>query len=187
MPSVVPERVRWAVAQVVLRPSDRVLEVGCGPGHAVALLCGQREHRDVTAIDRSALQVARARTRNRVWVEKGAARLHHLALEDAPRALGEARFDALLAVNVNVYWTSASTALPASADLLVSRGRAYLVYEPPSAARSRSIEKLLTALLPAHGFRVEDIRTTAFRKGHGLCIIGRPNGFRHSDSFSHTE
>jgi len=65
MSSLVPERIRWAVAQLALRPAARVLEVGCGPGHAITLLCEQLRQGSVTAIDRSALQVRRARAQSR--------------------------------------------------------------------------------------------------------------------------
>ena len=35
----VPERLTWAVRNLDPAPGDRVLEIGCGRGVAVALLC----------------------------------------------------------------------------------------------------------------------------------------------------
>ena len=34
----IPERIRWTVERLDLAPTDHVLEIGCGPGHAVGLV-----------------------------------------------------------------------------------------------------------------------------------------------------
>ncbi len=49
---------RW-VDGVPVRRGDRVLDVGCGPGHVARMLVGRGAR--VTAVDRSAAMVARAR------------------------------------------------------------------------------------------------------------------------------
>jgi SAM-dependent methyltransferase len=171
MPARIPERITWAVAQLVSRRADRVLEVGCGPGHAVTLLCEQLDHCAITAIDRSLLQVRRARARNRLCVRDGKASVHLCTVVDAPKVLGLASFDALLAINVNAFWTAPRTTLSAAAALLKPGGRAYIVYEPPSVSRLHTLEKALPALFADHEFQAEEVRTTTFTKGHGLCVI----------------
>ncbi|WP_331766646.1 hypothetical protein [Embleya sp. NBC_00896] len=35
----VPERLRWTVRLAGVRPDDQVLEIGCGRGVAIALVC----------------------------------------------------------------------------------------------------------------------------------------------------
>ncbi|HEV3504599.1 MAG TPA: hypothetical protein VG637_04850, partial [Actinomycetes bacterium] len=37
--TAVPERIRWAVEVLSPAPEDHVLEIGCGPGVAVAAIC----------------------------------------------------------------------------------------------------------------------------------------------------
>ena len=37
--AAVPDRLAWAVETMAIGPADRVLEIGCGRGVAVALIC----------------------------------------------------------------------------------------------------------------------------------------------------
>ena len=39
--NTVPERVAWAVEMLDIAPDDRLLEIGCGAGQAVSLICAQ--------------------------------------------------------------------------------------------------------------------------------------------------
>ena len=147
MPAV-PDRIRRAVAAAAVRPGDRVLEVGAGPGVAAGLLC--EAGAVVTAIDRSATAVGRCRARNAAHVAAGRATVERLALRDLPAA-GE-RFDVVLAVDVNVFWTSPATAeLAALTARLAPGGVVHLCYGPPSA---QVAEAGATAALTAAGYAV---------------------------------
>ena len=174
--SATPQRVTWAIEQMDLDPSDGVLEVGCGGGHAVTLLCERLRRGGVTAIDRSAQQVARARERNAAWIAAGRARIEYLTLVDAPAALGRGRFDRVLAINVNAFWTESAASVAALHELLAPGGRVYLVHEPPSPAKLREIRRISPERLVDAGLTVEEVRTANFRRGAGICIIGRRPG-----------
>jgi cyclopropane fatty-acyl-phospholipid synthase-like methyltransferase len=166
-----PQRVTWAIEQLDLGPSDDVLEVGCGGGHAVTLLCEQLRRGRVTAIDRSAQQVARARERNAAWIASGRARIECVSLVAAPDALGRARFDRVLAINVNAFWTEPAASVAALHELLAPTGRVYLVYEPPSPTKLREMRRTVPERLVEAGLSVEDVRTASFRRGVGICVI----------------
>jgi SAM-dependent methyltransferase len=167
----VPQRITWAVEQLAGTPADRILEIGCGGGHALALIRARFPGAEVVAIDRSALQVARARELNRAAIDEGRVRVEQMELSDAPGVLGA--FDAVLAINVNAFWTAPAPSLASLARLLRPGGRAFLVYEPPSAARLAVLRTQLCALLGEHGFEVEDVREAALGGSHAVCIIGR--------------
>ena len=172
-PGSVPERILWAIEQLDLGTSDDVLEVGCGGGHAVTLLCERLRRGRVTAIDRSALQVARARERNAAWMASGRARIEAVALEDAPAVLGGGRFDRVLAINVNAFWTDPGPSVAALGKLLAPTGRVFLVYEPPTPARLREMRRTVPELIRGAGMDVDDVRATSFRRSQGVCVIGR--------------
>src|ERR671922_1729169 len=67
------ERFVWAVDTLEVRPPDRLLEVGCGHGVAVSLVCERLTTGTITAIDRSPKMIEMATRRNREHVEAGRA------------------------------------------------------------------------------------------------------------------
>jgi SAM-dependent methyltransferase len=170
MTARVPERIRWAVEQLAVRAPDHVLEIGCGSGLAVALLGPRLSRGAITAIDRSALQVARARALNEASIATGRARIESLSLTEAPAAFPEG-FDKILAINVNAFWTDPAPSVASLCALLRPGGRACLVYEPPSAAALRDLRASLPALLQAHGLVVEDVRLGASGSRRLLAVV----------------
>jgi SAM-dependent methyltransferase len=171
--SKIPDRIRWAVEQLRLRSTDTVLEVGTGGGHALALVGSKLTRGNLTAIDRSAVQVKAARARNRDAIRAGRLRIERLTLDDAPTALGH-RFDKVLAVNVNAFWTAPDSSLSSLQRLLLPIGRVCLVYQPPSLARARALSKSLPDLLRDRGWRVERTAMTSFARSHGIGVVARP-------------
>ena len=83
MASKPSERFVWAVDTLALEPADRVLEVGCGHGVAVSLVCERLTSGRITAIDRSKKMIEMAARRNREHVAGGRAVLKAAALEKA--------------------------------------------------------------------------------------------------------
>jgi SAM-dependent methyltransferase len=167
----VPERVRWAVGLLDVGPSDHLLEIGCGPGHAIALICPQLSDGSITAIDRSPTMIERARARNAACLAAGRA---HIEQQDLMEAALERRFTKVFAVNVNAFWTAPAPSIGALEQLLERDGKAFLVYEPPTVPRLRELERSLPPQLELRGFSVADVRAERFRSSHGLCIVAVP-------------
>ena len=90
MASKPSERFVWAVDTLALDPADRVLEVGCGHGVAVSLVCERLTSGRITAIDRTKKMIEMAARRNREHVAAGRAVLKTAALEKAD--FGDERF-----------------------------------------------------------------------------------------------
>ncbi len=91
-----------AIAAMRLQPGDEILELGCGPGHAIRLMAAQAPQGRIHAIDRSAVMLAQTLSRNRAAVHSGRVRLYHAPFERLP--LARRSVDKVLAVNVAYFW-----------------------------------------------------------------------------------
>lgn len=150
------------------RSSDRILEIGCGTGVAAELICRRLGKGTLTAIDRSAAAIARARVRLASCIAAGTVRLHGIPLHEA--AFGGERFDRVFAVNVNLFWTHDPAELDVVAGLMAPRGRLFLFYQPPSAARIEPLVEKLTRHLIARRFRPAGVRIEELSGGPGVCV-----------------
>jgi cyclopropane fatty-acyl-phospholipid synthase-like methyltransferase len=169
----VPERIVWAVETLAPGPDDRLLEIGCGPGVAVSLICTKLTGGNILAIDRSSTAISRAARRNAEHVTAGRAVLRRMALADleASDVLAGRKFDKILAMNVNLFWVrAAANELELVKRLLAPGGALYLFYgygkggEDPSRVLGALIEHLT-----AGGFAVE------VRQGASVIgVVARP-------------
>src|SRR5262245_19830204 len=132
------ERFVWAVDTLEVRPADRLLEVGCGHGVAVSLVCERLTTGTITAIDRSPKMIEMATRRNREHVDAGRALFEAIALEDAD--LGDRRFDKVFAFNVAPFWQRPEAALGAVREPLTRDGAFYLFWYARHFAPERARE-----------------------------------------------
>ncbi len=166
--SPTPHRIPWAIDSLALAPGHRVLEIGCGTGMSSALICERLVTGHYHGIDRSEKMIAAARARNDASIRKG------LATFDVADAVSarypDARFDRVLAINVNLFWRQADAALERLRPLLSSSGRLHLVFEPPSATQLDAIAGACAERLRRHAFAVVALR----RQGSCLEFRAEP-------------
>jgi ubiquinone/menaquinone biosynthesis C-methylase UbiE len=122
-----------AVAALRLRPGDEILELGCGPGQAVRLMAARLPQVTIHAIDRSAVMLAQARSRNRAAVCCGQVRLYQAAFEQLP--LRSHSIDKILAVNVAYFWDDVPAVLGEIDRVLRPGGRLSLYVTHASTMR----------------------------------------------------
>ena len=170
------ERFVWAVDTLEVRTADCLLEVGCGHGVAVSLVCERLTTGTITAIDRSSKMIEMARRRNREHVEAGRAVLEAIALEDAD--LGARRFDKVFAFNVAPFWLQPEAALGAVREHLALDGTIYIFWDarhsPPE--RAGELGNELADRLREGGFSVDSVLVEDLRPVPAVCVIGRPQG-----------
>jgi len=118
------QRNRWVLECVEPQPDEHLLEIGCGPGVAVAeaVALGCR----VTAIDPSEVIRAMARRRNAAAIAEGRV----VILDGTAEALPAGPFDAAYAVNTPQFWVDVDATLAEVVARLRPGGRMALAIQP---------------------------------------------------------
>lgn len=156
------QRNRWAVELLDVAPTDRVIELGCGPGVAIAALADRAARGLVVGVDHSAVMIGQSRRRNAAAIRAGRVRLIRTPVECLHLADGP--FDAALAVNTVGMWPNPTARLREIGGMLRPGGRIALVSQPrcpgATAATSAAAADEMSGLLSEAGFaglRVETL------------------------------
>ncbi len=173
MPSTtIPDRLTWAVDRLDVRPDQRILEVGCGPGVAARLIADRLGSGVVIGIDRSATAIDRATKRNAEHITAGRAQFHTTDLAGY-RHTGPG-FDTVVAMNVNLFWTGPATRPngSGSTSCCTPKGRLFLFYGygPGDPTSSRDIAGRLTTAMQQRGYVASVDRAP---DGSSVCVTGR--------------
>lgn len=159
----------WAVDAMDVEPGDRLLEIGCGYGVAVSLVC-ERLGGAITAIDRSAKMIGAAGRRNAAHVAAGVASFQTATPLDAD--LDDARFDKVFAINVGMFWRQRPVREPSIIrERLVPDGRLFLFHEPPPGSAVAPDAGPVPALLEGNGFAVAEILAQDLGRTQVGCVI----------------
>lgn len=168
MGSSMPERVSWAVERLNVQPDDRLLEIGCGRGAAIAAVCEILGNGRVTAIDRSAKATAAARDRNAQHIRDGKAVIHTVSLDEVN--LPDDTFHKIFAINVSLFWTGTAThELKLIRQMLKPGGSLHLFYEPPSKSGADATATKVASHLTAAGFASHT--TTAVAQHNAATLL----------------
>ena len=166
------ERLVWAVETLGVRPDDRLLEVGCGHGVAVSLVCERLAGGSVLGLDRSAKMIEMAARRNAAHVTAGRAAFQVAALHAAD--LGPARFDVIYAIHVPVLLRGdPRRELEIVRSHLVSGGRFALPFQPLDPTTTEPTARRLAGVLDACGFTVEEQLVAELASGRAGCVLAR--------------
>jgi ubiquinone/menaquinone biosynthesis C-methylase UbiE len=170
MATRVAERLAWAVEMLSVQPGDRVLEVGCGHGVAVSLVCERLDGGSVLAVDRSPKMIEMARRRNAVHVAAGRAAFQVAALHEAD--LGEARFEVVHAIHVPVLLRGdPRRELEIVRAHLAPGGRFALPFQPLDPADTEPTLERLADVLARNGFAVEERSVAELGSGRAGFVV----------------
>lgn len=144
----------WVVSLLDVRPTDRVLEIGFGPGVAVAeLVRAGAAH--VSGIDHSAVMLRQASRRNAAAIRAGRVTLINAPVDQVPDALA-GPFDAVLAVNSLGFWPDTAERLTELRERLAPGGRIAVASQPrgpgATADTSRRAAEAVENLLRCAGY-----------------------------------
>jgi len=92
----------WALSYLDIRPTDRVLDVGCGGGMAIKLIAQSAVHGFVAGVDHSPEMVEQARRRNAAAIRAGRVEIVHGDVAALP--YDDASFDTVVSVQTFYFW-----------------------------------------------------------------------------------
>jgi SAM-dependent methyltransferase len=167
------ERNRWVVSLLDVSPTDRILEVGCGPGVALAELARRAPDGYVCGIDRSEVMVGQARRRGAGPVRAGVLDIRLGSAEHLPEF--DRPFDRIIAVNSLGFWPEPVARLEEMRKALRPGGVIAIASQPrcpgATAETSAAAAAEICARLQAAGFgdlRVEQLDLTP----PVVCVLG---------------
>src|SRR5215216_5979235 len=118
----------WAAGLLDVQPADRVLEIGFGPGIAIAELARRATRGRVVGVDHSELMVRQASRRNAAAVRAARVELRLGTAEQLP--VFDEPFDKILAVNSLMFWDDPVARLKELRGLLRAGGRIAIAFQP---------------------------------------------------------
>lgn len=132
-----------AVGLLGVQPSDRVLEIGFGPGVGIALLASAVSSGWVAGIDPSEEMVEQAAARNATGIGTGRVELGRGSVEYLP--FENATFDRALAINSMQVWPDAVAGLREIRRVLRPGGRIVLGFTRHSGQAKEGLTEVITA------------------------------------------
>jgi ubiquinone/menaquinone biosynthesis C-methylase UbiE len=148
------QRNGWVVSLLDVRTASQVLEIGFGPGLAVAALVHAGAGH-VYGVDHSGVMLRQAYRRNAAAIRAGRVTLINASVDRLPAAL-DGPFDAILAVNSLGFWPAPAERLAELRRRLAPGGRIAIASQPrcpgATADTSRSAANEIEDLLRSAGF-----------------------------------
>jgi SAM-dependent methyltransferase len=131
------ERNRWTVDLVMPVHRTHVLEIGCGPGLALAAMCERApDETTIIGLDHSALMLTQAARRNARAIESGRLQLHLGGLSTLPDLRSD--FEVVYSVNVAMFWRDRRAALGAIRSIVRQGGLIATTYQPRHSGAQRA-------------------------------------------------
>jgi cyclopropane fatty-acyl-phospholipid synthase-like methyltransferase len=168
----VSDRFKWAVGLLDVKPADQLLEIGCGHGIVATLVCDRLTDGHITGIDRSATMIEMAEKRNSRCIAAGKARFYAMDLKTAD--LSDAKYDKILAINVNVFWQQPGEELSVVRRLLTEGGSLYLFFQPPTSDKATVIAQRVKDALRENGYSIRDEAIEALPSGAAVFARAEP-------------
>ena len=169
----IPERYRWAINILDVKPDDTILEIGCGYGHSIALIAEVLTSGHLTAIDRSAKMVAAAAKANEKFINSG--NLEILRVDLLENHLPASYFNKIFLFNINVFWMDPRDELAEIRRLLKPAGRFYIFHQPPPGHDLDEFEAAFRHNLEKYSFGVVESFREPSEAVRSLALVATPN------------
>lgn len=168
------ERNVWAVSLLELQPTDRVLEIGFGPGVAIALMSQVVTSGRVVGIDHSEVMLKQARKRNATAIEQGRVQLQLASVSEL--SPNHDRYDKCLMVNVFHCCDEPDDALRRVQRQMNPRGKIVIAFQPrvqgPTGEDTLKIGYAMVERLKVAGFSRAHLEIKSMTPASVACAVG---------------
>lgn len=169
------ERTRWTLSLLDVKPTDRVLEIGFGPGLAITTATQMASRGLVVGVDHSDVMLRHAARRNRSAIREGRVQLHLSSAEDLP-SFG-VPFDKIFSINSIHFWKDPVQSIRRLRELLRPGGLLALTIQPRSRQATedttRTIGRELLEKLQLAGFADPRLELRQIKPLLVACAIAR--------------
>lgn len=169
------ERNRWTVALLAPESGDEILELGCGPGVALAECARHLVTGVVTGVDHSPLMLAQAASRNHKAIRDGRVVLHSGGI-DVLTAY-ESCYDKLFSVNVIQFLGDQEDFFRACRTTLRTGGLLATTYMPRGRGADRDaalgMARCVKAAMARAGFEAIRSEKLPLKPIPAVCVLGR--------------
>jgi ubiquinone/menaquinone biosynthesis C-methylase UbiE len=169
------QRNLWTVELLGIKPGNRILEFGCGPGLALKACVEKVGNGLVVGFDHSQLMLDQAARLNREAVAQGTLELHLGAL-DRLHTIGGA-FDKVYSVNVIQFIQDKVAAFHAIYDLMAPGGTIASTYQPrhrnPTRGDAFRVADEVMRTMAKCGFEAVRVEELPLRPVPAVCALGR--------------
>jgi len=166
-------RSEWVFSILDLKPSDRVLEIGFGPG--IDIVRASQTAAFVAGIDHSDVMLKQASRRNKAAIEQGKVKLELGAAAKLPYP--DAHFDKVFAINCAQFWKDSVKTMIEVARVLKPGGWVALAVQPRSKNATDETTRQagigLSKSLAAAGFEEIHSEFHEMKPVPTVCVLGR--------------
>lgn len=155
------EMIEWMLELLSVQPTDRVLEVGFGPGDGVYLASQAASDGFVAGVDYSKLMVQTARERNAAAIEQGTVDLRYGRASDLPYEADS--FETAFSINSMQLWSDTQAGLQELQRVLVPGGTAAFGFTHHANQSPEDVERILSSA-GFEGIRIHE-------RGRTFCAV----------------
>jgi SAM-dependent methyltransferase len=135
------ERIQWTLSLLDIKPHDRVLEIGFGPGIAIEQISKFTKAKFIAGVDHSEVMVRQTTKRNAAAIRDGKVAVHLGSASNLPQ-FGH-QFDKIFTINSIHFWTDPVDCLKELRKLLKPGGTIAITLQPRSQGATDATAKMI--------------------------------------------
>lgn len=168
------DRIRWTLSLLEVKPNDRLLEIGFGPGFGIELVSKMATNGFVAGLDHSEAMLRQAYRRNVGAVRNGNVELRLGSVSNLPKF--SEPFDKIYSINSIHFWPDPLECLKQLRELLKPGGRLAITIQPRSRVSNdgttEKIGKEIAAKLERVRFSSVKLEIKKVKPVAVACVLG---------------